>query len=129
MFKFKNVQILKIFKKIRKKRMKKRKGNKKPEITIKTRKKLKEKIARKKRTGRRVNEPAQRHAHGGGAKFGSTNGRSIGNAPGIGNPRTQLGSVEGEKGNQASHIRAGAKPECQAPHAQGQANRSASPPI
>jgi hypothetical protein len=76
----KNVQILKIFKKIKKE--KERKNKRKRETRIKQEKMKKEKSTQKKKsTNRRVNGLAQHRAHAGGAEFRPANGRSIGIAP------------------------------------------------
>jgi hypothetical protein len=83
MFKHKKVQFikcsnLKIFKIVRKKikeKNKKRKKKQKPRKLEKNRKTTK-KI--RKNQLRRINRPAQRRAHAGGAEFRPANGRSIG---------------------------------------------------
>jgi hypothetical protein len=58
--------------------MKKEKKTKNQKKTIKSEKKRKKKKHAKKTPTRRVNGPAQRHAHAGGAEFRSANRRSIG---------------------------------------------------
>jgi hypothetical protein len=76
MLKFKNIQIFKMFRIFKKKRMKKEKKKNQNKI-VKPDKKEK-KTVRKKPSYHRVNGPAQRRAHAGGAEFRPANGRSLG---------------------------------------------------
>jgi hypothetical protein len=86
--------------------MKKEKETKNQKKTIQPEKTKKEKNAKKK-PPRRVNGPAQRRAHAGGAEFRSANGRSIGFplANFLVRPRDARPSEPGKRPAQPAHVR------------------------